>query len=61
VPVTCHFLKGDVVITPEEGEPVVVGKGDFGHLPCRDALHLEGARSSTETLSVEITVPQELT
>jgi uncharacterized cupin superfamily protein len=26
---TCYFLKGDVVVTPEGGEPVEVGAGDL--------------------------------
>ena len=26
---TCYFLEGDVVVTPEGGEPVRVGKGDL--------------------------------
>lgn len=26
---TCYFLEGDVVVTPEGGEPVQMGKGDL--------------------------------
>lgn len=26
---TCYFLEGDVIVTPEEGEPVQMGKGDL--------------------------------
>ncbi len=26
---TCYFLEGDVVVTPDEGEPVEMGKGDL--------------------------------
>ena len=25
----CYFLEGDVVVTPEGGEPVTMGKGDL--------------------------------
>lgn len=30
---TCYFLEGDVVVTPEEGEPVQMGKGDLVTFP----------------------------
>ncbi|MBW2481361.1 MAG: cupin domain-containing protein [Deltaproteobacteria bacterium] len=30
---TCYFLKGDVVVTPEGGEPVEVGAGDLVTFP----------------------------
>ena len=30
---TCYFLAGDVVVTPEEGEPVEIGKGDLVTFP----------------------------
>lgn len=30
---TCYFLEGDVVVTPEEGEPVGVGTGDLVTFP----------------------------
>jgi uncharacterized cupin superfamily protein len=30
---TCFFLEGDVVVTPEGGEPVKVGKGDLVTFP----------------------------
>jgi len=30
---TCYFLEGDVVVTPEGGEPVEVGKGDLVIFP----------------------------
>ncbi len=30
---TCYFLEGDVVVTPEAGEPVEVGKGDLVTFP----------------------------
>ena len=26
---TCYFLEGDVIVTPEGGEPVRMGKGDL--------------------------------
>ncbi len=26
---TCYFLEGEVVVTPEGGEPVAMGKGDL--------------------------------
>jgi uncharacterized cupin superfamily protein len=32
-PETCYFLKGDVVVTPEGGEPVEVGQGDLVTFP----------------------------
>jgi len=32
-PETCFFLEGDVVVTPEGGEPVTVGKGDLVTFP----------------------------
>ncbi|MBW2439046.1 MAG: cupin domain-containing protein, partial [Deltaproteobacteria bacterium] len=30
---TCYFLKGEVVVTPEGGEPVEVGAGDLVTFP----------------------------
>ncbi len=30
---TCYFLEGDVVVTPEGGEPVEIGKGDLVTFP----------------------------
>ncbi len=30
---TCYFLEGDVVVTPEGGEPVKMGKGDLVIFP----------------------------
>lgn len=30
---TCYFLEGDVVVTPEGGEPVAMGRGDLVTFP----------------------------
>ena len=30
---TCYFLEGEVVVTPEGGEPVTVGQGDMVTFP----------------------------
>ena len=30
---TCYFLQGDVVVTPDGGEPVEMGKGDLVTFP----------------------------
>lgn len=30
---TCYFLEGDVIVTPENGEPVSMGKGDLVTFP----------------------------
>ncbi len=30
---TCYFLEGDVVVTPDGGEPVRIGKGDLVTFP----------------------------
>ncbi|UCD77524.1 MAG: cupin domain-containing protein [Desulfobacterales bacterium] len=30
---TCYFLEGDVIVTPEDGEPVKIGKGDLVTFP----------------------------
>ena len=30
---TCYFLEGDVVVTPEDGAPVCIGKGDLVTFP----------------------------
>ncbi|MGD8522931.1 MAG: cupin domain-containing protein [Desulfobacterales bacterium] len=30
---TCYFLKGDVVVTPDGGQPVEVGEGDLVTFP----------------------------
>ncbi len=30
---TCFFLEGDVIVTPEGGEPVSMGKGDLVTFP----------------------------
>jgi uncharacterized cupin superfamily protein len=32
-PETCYFLEGDVVVTPDGGEAVEVGKGDLVTFP----------------------------
>lgn len=32
-PETCYFLEGDVVVTPEGGEPIRMGKGDLTIFP----------------------------
>ncbi|AFZ01015.1 cupin domain-containing protein [Calothrix sp. PCC 6303] len=30
---TCYFLEGDVIVTPDEGVPVQMGKGDLVTFP----------------------------
>lgn len=30
---TCYFLEGDVIVTPDAGEPVNMGKGDLVIFP----------------------------
>lgn len=30
---TCYFLEGDVIVTPDGGDPVVMGKGDLVTFP----------------------------
>ena len=30
---TCYFLEGDVIVTPDGGEPVKMGKGDLVTFP----------------------------
>ncbi|MDZ4261600.1 MAG: cupin domain-containing protein [Pseudomonadota bacterium] len=30
---SCYFLTGEVVVTPQHGEPVVMGTGDFVTFP----------------------------
>ena len=30
---TCYFLEGDVIVTPDEGEPVTMGTGDLVTFP----------------------------
>lgn len=30
---TCYFLEGDVIVTPDGGQPVQVGKGDLVTFP----------------------------
>lgn len=30
---TCYFLEGEVVVTPDGGEPVTMGKGDLVTFP----------------------------
>ena len=30
---TCYFLDGDVIVTPDGGEPVMMGKGDLVTFP----------------------------
>ncbi len=32
-PETCYFLEGDVIVTPEKGDPVRVKKGDLVTFP----------------------------
>lgn len=30
---TCYFLEGEVIVTPDGGEPVQIGKGDLAIFP----------------------------
>lgn len=30
---TCYFLRGEVIITPEDGEPIEFGRGDLVTFP----------------------------
>ncbi|MBF2064750.1 MAG: cupin domain-containing protein [Calothrix sp. C42_A2020_038] len=30
---TCYFLEGDVIVTPDGGQPVKIGKGDLVTFP----------------------------
>lgn len=30
---TCYFLAGEVIVTPDGGEPVIMGQGDFVTFP----------------------------
>ncbi|MEH2433741.1 MAG: cupin domain-containing protein [Nostoc sp.] len=30
---TCYFLEGDVLVTPDDGQPVQMGKGDLVTFP----------------------------
>lgn len=30
---TCYFLEGSVIVTPDNGEPVKIGKGDYVVFP----------------------------
>ena len=32
-PETCYLLEGEVVVTPEDGEPVTIKQGDFVTFP----------------------------
>ncbi|HAC62683.1 MAG TPA: cupin [Cyanothece sp. UBA12306] len=32
---TCYFLEGDVIVTPDGGKPVTMGKGDLVTFPAR--------------------------
>lgn len=32
-PETCYFLAGEVIVTPDSGEPVSMGKGDLVTFP----------------------------
>ena len=32
-PETCYFLEGEVTVTPDDGEPVDMGKGDLVTFP----------------------------
>jgi len=32
-PETCYILKGDIIVTPEDGEPVKVAEGDLVTFP----------------------------
>ena len=36
---TCYFLEGEVVVTPDGGEPVSVGKGDLVTFPAGMSCH----------------------
>ena len=36
---TCYFLEGDVIVTPQGGEPVSMGKGDMVTFPRGMSCH----------------------
>lgn len=38
---TCYFIEGEVVVTPEDGEPVRIGKGDLVVFPQGMRCHWE--------------------
>ena len=38
---TCYFIEGDVLVTPQDGEPVHMGKGDLVVFPQGMACHWE--------------------
>ena len=35
---TCLLLEGEVTVTPDGGEPVTFGSGDYSCLPSRNGL-----------------------
>lgn len=37
----CYFLEGEVVVTPEGGEPVSMGEGDLATFPAGLSCHWE--------------------
>ena len=36
---TCYFLQGEVVVTPDNGEPVSMGEGDLVTFPAGMSCH----------------------
>ena len=43
---TCLLLEGEVTVTPEGGEPVNFGAGDFNCLPSRNGLYVGCSQGS---------------
>lgn len=46
-PETCYLLEGEVIVTPEDGQPVAIKQGDFVTFPAGMACHwkiLKGVR-----------------
>ncbi len=50
---TCYFLEGDVIVTPEGGQPVQMGKGDLVTFPAGMSCTWEISRDVKKHYSFE--------
>ena len=48
---TCYFLEGQVMVTPETGEPVSMGKGDLVTFPAGMSCHWQIATAVSKHYS----------
>ncbi len=54
----CYFVEGEVVVTPENGEPVTVGKGDLVVFPAGLSCTWEVVKPVRKHFTFEVDAPK---